>query len=444
MKNPSPCYLTTHPRSQFFDGCYTLYSTHKRKNIYMPAIIFCDGFDTYTTILDKWDVLNFGGSSGVPPVISPGVGRGGAGALSVVSAGPAIAQNMNLSVSKNIGAHTTLYVGFAFYWTPASQNADCAVLQFSDGSTVQVSLNINTSGTLYFTRGGLGGTVLGSMAAVAYPSNSFHYVEVEVVISPTVGVCQLKIDQASVLNLTGLNTQASTNTTFGTVTLGTISPVNKNCYTAYFDDVVFDTAGFNGDVRVSGQLPSGNGSTQNFSNVEASWVANTVTNLQTIIVDSNSNLQRCTAITLDFKTGTTPPTWATITGNPTTDNHVTWTCLGPVSQFKLVNESDPDGDSSYIQSNTVNDASRFTYPAISGSSVLGVVIWANARKDDGGERTIQGSIKSGGTVGTTGTDMPLGTNYQSVMLQSLTDPNTGAAWTLPAVNAAEFGIKITS
>ncbi len=29
-------------------------------------------------------------------------------------------------------------------------------------------------------------------------------------------------------------------------------------------------------------------------------------------------------------------------------------------------------------------------------------------------------------------------------LQSLTDPNTGAAWTLAAVNAAEFGIKITN
>jgi hypothetical protein len=34
--------------------------------------------------------------------------------------------------------------------------------------------------------------------------------------------------------------------------------------------------------------------------------------------------------------------------------------------------------------------------------------------------------------------------YQYQMLQLLTDPNTGAAWTLPAVNAAEFGIKITN
>src|SRR3981189_3227748 len=70
--------------------------------------------------------------------------------------------------------------------------------------------------------------------------------------------------------------------------------------------------------------------------------------------------------------------------------------------------------------------------------------WVNARKDDGGSRTIQASIKSGSTTGTSGTDVALGTNYQYLMLQSLTDPNTGAAWTLPAVNAAEFGIKITN
>jgi hypothetical protein len=71
-------------------------------------------------------------------------------------------------------------------------------------------------------------------------------------------------------------------------------------------------------------------------------------------------------------------------------------------------------------------------------------MWANARKDDGGARTIQASIKSGSTTATSGTDVALGTNYQYQMLQSLTDPNTGAAWTLPAVNAAECGIKITN
>jgi hypothetical protein len=97
-----------------------------------------------------------------------------------------------------------------------------------------------------------------------------------------------------------------------------------------------------------------------------------------------------------------------------------------------------------VESNTVNDIERFTFAAIPGASVIAVVIWPFSRKDDGGFRTIQGAIKSGSTLGTTGTDVALGTNYQYLFCQSLTDPNTGAAWTLAAVNAAEFGVKITN
>ena len=405
----------------------------------MSSIIFCDGFDHYTTILDKWDAVLVNGGT---PTIAPGVGRGGAGALSVNRINTS---NPQVQVQKDIGAHTTLYVGFAFYFNPTGQSVDQVVCMFQDGFTVQVALWITPTGTMYFTRGGALATNILGTAGTAYPTNSFHYVEVSVTINGSTGACQLRVDQnvVSGMNVTGANTKASANNSFDSVLLGPMSSgLSVNTYAAYFDDVYFDTSGFNGDVRVNGQLPSGNGSTQNFANVEASWAANAVTNLQTTIFDG-TNLQRATAITGDFKTGGSAPTWNVTLGGTTTDNHVTWTNLGTVSQYKLVNETDPDSESSYIQSNTLNDISRFTYPAISGSSVLAVVVWPNSRKDDGGTRTIQASIKSGSTIGTSGTDVALGTNYQYQMLQSLTDPNTGAAWTLAAVNAAEFGIKIT-
>jgi hypothetical protein len=411
----------------------------------MSAIIFADGFDTYTTVLDKWDgIVPVGSFISAPVAIVPGVGRGGAGALQLFSATVAN-NNYGSGVIKNVGARTTTYVGFAFYFNPTGQTGDAEVARFMDGSLCQVSLWITAAGVFYFNRGD-NTAALGPHASVSYPTNSYHYVEVGVSISGSVGVCQLKIDQTSILNITGVNTQATGNSTFTAIHVGSMNFTSSNLVTfvGYLDDVYFDTSGFNGDVRVNGQVPSGNGSTQNFSNVEASWVLSTITRLQTTIVDSNGNLQRATAITGDFKTGAVAPTWATVAGNPTTDNHVTWTNLGAVSQWKLVSESDPDGDSSYISSNTLNDISRFTYPAVTGSSVLAVIVWVFGRKDDGGLRTIQASIKSGGTVGTSGTDVALGTNYQSNMLQSLTDPNTGAAWTLAAVNAAEFGIKITN
>lgn len=415
----------------------------------MPAIIFHDGFDHYTNILDKWDaVLSLNGVQ-APPVIAPGVGRGGAGALSIVSAsssGP-----IQRQVQKNIGARTALSKGFAFYFNPTGQTADQMVCVFQDGSTIQVALWITSTGTMYFTRGGSPATNVLGTAGTSYPTNSFHYVEVGTTINATTGMCSLKVDQTAVtgMTITGANTKVSANNSFDSVLFGPANPNNGTAtYSAYFDDIYFDTAGFNGDLRVNGLLPTGNGTTQNFTNLAASWAASTVTNLQTTIIDSNSNLQRCTAITGDFMTGAGPhPTWATSTlpgSNSTTDNHVTWTCLGSVSQYLLVNESNPDGEFSYISDNTLNDISRFTYPPITGTSVLAVTVWPFVRKDDGGARTIQASIKSGSVTGTSGTDVSPGTNYAYAMLQSLTDPNTGAAWTLAAVNAAEFGIKITN
>jgi hypothetical protein len=409
-------------------------------------IIFTDGFDHCTNILSKWDsaVIPFGAS---PVAIVAGAGRGGAGAAFIASTTGSISGNASM-IQKNIGAQTTMYVGFALNWNPTSQTIDTEILRFMDGSTCQVCLLITASGVLYFGRGGgaaIGATTaIGGNTTTSFPANSFHYIEVQVTISGSTGVANLKIDQVAVLTQTGLNTSQTGTTNCNSIHFGfnfTSSGVSPACY---FDDFYLDTLGFNGDVRINGQLPSGNGTTQNFTNVEASWVASAVTAVPTTIIDSNSNLQQAIAVTSDFKTGSSAPTWATSTGVNTTDNHVTWVCLGAVSQYKLVNESNPDGDSSYIKDSTVGDISRFTFPTISGSTIKTVMVWAFAKKDDGGLRSIQASMKSGATVGTSGTDVPLGGNYQYLLMQCPTDPNTSAAWTAAGVNAAEFGIKITS
>lgn len=409
------------------------------------SIIFADGFDHYTTLPGKWDALTTIAMTGV---ITPGAGRGGAGAFTTTNTGLNHAQCF---LTKNLGAQGSIWMGVAFKWVlnggSANQDFDFAVLSFTDGFTNQVTLWITPSGTFYFTRGNTSATNILGTAGSAYPANSYHYIEVNIVISATVGVCQLKVDQVSVINATGLNTKASANATFDSIQMGPISNVNSHSYGGSFDDVYMDNAAYQGDVRVAGLLPSGDGSTQNFSNVEATWAAGVVTALGTTIIDSNGNLQRATAITGDFKTGaSTHPTWATTTvGLTTTDNHVTWTLIQiGVAQYQLVNEPDPDGDSSYISDNTLNDISRFTFPSISGSSIAAVLIWAYARKDDGGFRTIRGAIKSGATLGVTGADVSPGSNYGFLLLQSLTDPNTSAAWTIAGVNASEFGVKITN
>lgn len=413
-------------------------------------IIFSDGFDYYSTVLSKWDTLIAsspnGFYSGITPAIVAGAGRGGAGALNV-KAGSSFATtgvSAYSMVSKNVGAQVTMFVGVALYFDSSTQTNDSEIIRFMDGSVLQVALRITAAGTLYFVRGT---TVIGSVTAAAFPTNSFHYIEVQVTFNGSTGVANLWIDQTQVLTGSSLNTISSSNAFCNIVQIGAgvsnstvFSPVS---FQGYIDDIYFDTLGRNGDVRINGQLPTGNGTVNNFTAVGAAWASLHVYAVGNTIIDSNSNLQRIVSINSDFKSGGSAPTWATSVGVNTTDSHVVWVCLGAQSQFKFVNEPDPDGDSSYLSDSTLNDISRFTFPAIAASTIKTVIVWASARKDDGGFRAIQASVKSGATTATSGTDVPLGSNYAQLAMLLPTDPNTSTAWTASGVNGAEFGVKLT-
>lgn len=64
---------------------------------------------------------------------------------------------------------------------------------------------------------------------------------------------------------------------------------------------------------------------------ELTWIANTAYfNGISVLLDSNQNLQLCTnGGGSGSHSGSTQPTWATGIGNTTSDNVLTWTCLGP-------------------------------------------------------------------------------------------------------------------
>jgi hypothetical protein len=75
------------------------------------------------------------------------------------------------------------------------------------------------------------------------------------------------------------------------------------------------------------------------------WAANTAfgagNNKPNIILDSNGNWQQLTGSTGTGKSGATAPTWATTLSATTTDNDITWTCLGPgaVLSYKTISYS---------------------------------------------------------------------------------------------------------
>jgi hypothetical protein len=110
-----------------------------------------------------------------------------------------------------------------------------------------------------------------------------------------------------------------------------------------------------------------------------------------------------------------------------------------------VSEAQENSDTDYIQSSTPGDMDLYqmaTLPAQT-SVVLAVVSRVWLKKTDAGARQGQMLVKSGATT-VTSPDSVLSTTYGYVVHVDPVDPNTGAPWTVAAVNALQVGVKVTS
>jgi hypothetical protein len=68
------------------------------------------------------------------------------------------------------------------------------------------------------------------------------------------------------------------------------------------------------------------------------WTPNTVHAVNDTCVDPSGHIQKVTARTGDFKTGTVTPSWND-SGSTTTDNHVTWTDQGAATSYTVTVKS---------------------------------------------------------------------------------------------------------
>lgn len=346
----------------------------------------------------------------------------------------------------------TLTMGFAFYIPLSSGQSVNAnpLCQFWDSGNAQVGLVISGNFTnglaLQAVRGGQGFsqslTNIGSPSGNVITLNAWHYLQFQATIDPSAGSVVVTLDGANIMNLTGLNTQYTSNATANQASL-------NGATTTWFDDFyVADLTGsfnngFLGEIKIAGGLPNANGVSGIWTKNAAAWAANTVMALDQTILDSNGNLQRVSALASGSSTGGAPPSWATVAGQSTTDNQVTWKCLGAETDYLLVNELTPDDDFSYLSDATVGDQATFKFPAISAPAVAGVMLWARLKKDDAGTRAVRLVANSAGTQVNNGADLYMSTTYQMYSMVLESDPHTGAPWTATAVNAADFGVKVT-
>jgi len=356
------------------------------------ALLFMDSFDHYITadLLEKWGTTGTSGTASVS--INATGGRRSSGAFRYFSSS---ASGHDGFVRKTFATGSAggvcgfaykAGVGFAF--APGEQ-----IAAFQDGTATQVGLRVNPTGTLSVFRGPqVSGVVLGTTAAVVIPLGNYVYVEFKVLIANSGGTAEVRVNGASVLALTGLDTQDGATATWNSFVLGQSNGASSNYAnrTVDFDDLyVLDGSGaapwtdFLGDCRVDARYPTAAGAT----------------------------------------TGWTPSAGAN------------WQC---------VDETAPNDDTDYTSAPAAGLTDTFVVQdaPVAGAQLFGVQHVISAKKTDAGAATIAPVIRHSG-VDYPGAGINPGTGYGYVLQISAANPGTGVPWTEAGFNAAEFGYTRT-
>jgi len=285
---------------------------------------------------------------------------------------------------------TKFIVGCALMNPTAGGAAGLITLGGDAGATSHLMFGATGSGSIemaVYRGGSTSGTLLGTTSGAGMSASGWRYIEIEAVLSDSVGSVKIWSDGVQVLNLTGIDTRnGGTDANFDWVSF--------NQWINNIDDLyVLNGAGASnnsrlGDVRIVDVLVDGNGAS-------SQWTGS----------DGNS-----------------------------TDNYL------------LVDDKPAVGASDYVEAGTSDLVDTYTFGNVTLTTddrIIAVGVHAHAYKGDTGSRSIALLASSGGST-STGSDQQLNTTAslaRTFYQHFETDPNTAAAWTEAGHNAAEVGIK---
>ena len=290
--------------------------------------------------------------------------------------------------------HATFVVGFA-YFKGSSGARNFLFFRGDTNATTHVSLHTAADNSLEVYRGTSGGTLLGSTDANVLTLSSFHYIELYVTLSDTVGVVKLRVDGSTPAGWSDLTSQDTKNG--GTAIVFDSIHFDDNATADRFDDLyIFNgtaSAGDNpnndviGDSAVLTIYPDGNGATS--------------------ALDGSDGNQ--------------------------TDN------------YQLVDEVvASSGD--YTGSTSTGNLDTYTYGDISTAvaTVFGLVVSSWAAKSSAGNRGFATIVRTSGSQSTS-TGYALTTTFIPHDIIYETNPNQSTEeWTVTNVNAAQFGVVVTT
>jgi len=277
----------------------------------------------------------------------------------------------------------TWIVGCAIRVTTLDNAKPVLVFMNSDAGWYQCSLYILTTGQLQARRSN-DQVLWTSDAALAI--NTWYYLEAKVYIHDSAGTFEVRLNEQVVIDLSGVDTRSWASSSGADI----VCFFGGGGGVIHYDDIyICDTAGtvnndFLGDCRVECLFPTGAGSSDDFT--------------------------------------------------PSAGDN-----------YQNVNETTPDGDTTYNESETVGHKDLFAYGnlATTAGTVHGVQTCLWAKKDDAGARSLGARVYSNATEGD-GASNSLGTSYAYYFDIFETEPSDSLAWEIADVNAAEFGYEVTA
>jgi hypothetical protein len=341
------------------------------------SLLWCDGWDHYGVIGNltegAWAEI-IGGFT--LSTVNPRTGT-------YAMRGPSSSSSLRRVLG---GAKTTVGIGAAFYFANLPPVARIVrIFDFRDANNVvQVSIGLDTTGTISAYRGTVnGGTLLGVTASPSVSAETYQHIEAMVFFSQTVGTVEVRVNGVTVLSLTGLDTVASALVEASQISVAGCT--GSNGVTTDVDDIFCydDTGSFNntflGDRRVLTLFPD----------------ADTV--------------------------------------------QADWTPVGSGTGFGAIDEANPDGDTTYISAGVPGSptpTSEFGMENLPAgvSAISGVVLVNMSRKTEAGAANVQMSVISGASE-TAGTDQPMTEIYTYRQDVFEIDPDSAAPFTTAEVDA---------
>lgn len=293
---------------------------------------------------------------------------------------------------------TEVFVGFAMYahtlptteTTDGSTNGIFVASLRDQTNAIQCELWLGTDGALEFSRGYAGARVVLGRSIPIIGAGAYQHIEIYAKASNSVGAFEVRVDEVTRLNLTGIDTVASANVEFSQFAVG--HAVNGN--TAMIDFADF----FCNDTAADG---SG-----------------------------------CDSFVGDVKSGWLPVNADTAQAD--------FTLSTGVSGYPLLNDVPPD-DADYIT--TASTTAESDYGLTNGPGNLSEILTARpairAKKDDAGTCTVAPSMISN-AVKAAVSGQPITTAFAYYDSNVPINPDTGVPWTASNLNAAVEAIERTA